>query len=81
MHKRHNILLFHYIRSVIAQGFISLTHIDSGSNLADVLSKHWSCQSVNALLKPFFDSMGDAANLYIDDSADCLDGLVKLTDG
>ena len=43
--KRHNILLFHYVRSLLAKGFIKLSHIRSQYNVADTLSKHWSHQS------------------------------------
>jgi hypothetical protein len=67
LHKRHNILSYHYVRSMIARGFIKLTHINSQSNLADVLSKHWSYNSVKGLLKPVFHYTGNTADLYIDD--------------
>jgi hypothetical protein len=80
LRKRHNILSFHYVRSQIARGYINLKHIGSKDNASDVLSKHWSYQSVKTLLKPFFNSMGNTANLYVDDSADCLDNTVKLID-
>ena len=67
LHKRHNILLYHYVRSMIAQRFIKLTHINSKSNLADVASKHWGCNAVKDLLRPVFHHVGDTVDLYIDD--------------
>ena len=42
LHKRHNILSFHFVRSMVADGFIAMQHIPSKANLADVVSKHWS---------------------------------------
>ena len=64
IHKRHNILSFHYVRSMIARGFIALTHINSENNLADVVTKHWSYNTVKGLLKPVFDHMGNTDELY-----------------
>ena len=46
LHKRHNILTFHFVRSMIAKGFIALNHLRSKNNLSDVLTKHWSHSSV-----------------------------------
>ena len=70
LHKRHNILSYHYVRSMIARGFIALTHTSSESNLADVVTKHWSHRSVYDLLRPVFHHVGDTATLYIDDDPD-----------
>lgn len=64
----------------MARGHINLKHIESGEDASDVLSKHWSYQPVKTLLKPFFNSMGNTANLCIDDGGDCLDDVVKLID-
>ena len=47
---------------------------------SDMLSKHWGYQSVKTLLKLFFNSMGNTANLCVDDSDDCLDGIVRPCD-
>ncbi|KAG7363699.1 hypothetical protein IV203_027060 [Nitzschia inconspicua] len=41
LHKRHNMLSFHYVREAIATGFLHLTHIPGKINPADKLSKHW----------------------------------------
>jgi len=75
LHKRHNILSFHFVRSMVAAGFIAMQHIPSKANLADVVSKHWAYNTVWKLLNPVFHHMGNTANLYIDDDMDCLDRL------
>ena len=41
LNKRHQILSFHFVRSLIEKGFISICHLNSQWNIADVLSKHW----------------------------------------
>ena len=76
LHKRHNILSYHYVRSMIARGFIALHHLRSENNLSDILTKHWSHNSVYGLLKPVFHHIGNTANLYIDDSPGCLDKYI-----
>ena len=68
LHKRHNILSCHCVRSMIARGFISLTHTPSACNLADVVTKHWSHNSVHDSLRPVFHHVGNTANLLIDDT-------------
>jgi len=68
LHKRHNILSFHYVRSLIACGFINLQHINSESNVSDILSKHWGYQSSWGLLQPLFHFEGDTGALFIDDT-------------
>jgi hypothetical protein len=42
LHKRHNILSFHFVRSMIACEYINLQHIKSECNTADILTKLWS---------------------------------------
>ena len=77
--KRHNILSYHCVRSQTAKGYIALHHIQSHNNVADIVSKHWSFHSVSDLLKPMFDTIGNTASLYTDDSVDCLnDYVIKL---
>jgi hypothetical protein len=73
LHKRHNILSFHFVRSMISRGFIALHHLKSHNNLSDVLTKHWSYNSVKDLLRPAFHHTGNTASLYLDDSIGCLD--------
>ena len=67
LHKRHNILSFHYVRSMIARGFIAMVHVCSKNNLADVVTKHWSYNSVKGLLKPVFYYYGGPESLFVDD--------------
>ena len=50
LHKRHNILSYHYVRSMIARKFISLTHLTFKSNLADIVTKHWGHSSAYPLI-------------------------------
>mmetsp|Transcript_14250 Transcript_14250/g.33114 ORF Transcript_14250/g.33114 Transcript_14250/m.33114 type:complete len:144 (+) Transcript_14250:321-752(+) len=75
LHKRHNILSYHYVRSMIARGFIALQHINGKDNCADILTKHWSHNSVYSLIKPIFHYEGNTSDLYYDDERDatCLD--------
>ena len=40
LHKRHNILPFHFIRSMISRGYINILHIETKYNFADILTKH-----------------------------------------
>jgi len=55
--KRHNILSFHYVRSLLSRGFIRLGHLPSEFNVTDTLSKHWSHQSnYTNLIKPLLNS-------------------------
>ena len=54
LQKRHNILSYHYVRSMVSRGFIALHHIRSHNNLSDILTKHWSYNSVKHLLQPAF---------------------------
>jgi hypothetical protein len=78
LNKRHNILSFHFVRSMISRGFIAMHHIRSHNNLSDVLTKHWSYNSVKDLLRPIFHHIGNTASLYTDDTDGCLDGKVTL---
>ena len=64
LHKRHNILSYHYVKSMISRGFLSLNHLDSKSNIADVVTKHWALGSVQLLLKAALGHCGDTADLY-----------------
>ena len=68
LHKRYNILLFHFVRNIIAARYINLQHLKSKFNLANVVSKHWSYQSVyKGLLKPSFYLEGDTGHIFEDD--------------
>ena len=78
--KRHNVLSFHCVQSQIACGHINLKHIRSHNNASDILLKHWGHQSVKALLKPFFNTTGNMANLCADDGKDCPDRVAVIQD-
>ena len=67
INKRHTILSFHYVRGLTARGFLAINHIISGSNVADIVSKHWSHKSAWPLIKPMFNHEGDTGELYVDD--------------
>ena len=69
LHKRHNILSFHFVRNIIAAQYINLQHLNSQFNISDILSKHWSYQSVyENILKPVFYFEGDTGHLFEDDT-------------
>ena len=72
LNKRHNILSFHYVRAIIARGFIAMHHVVSKSNVADIVTKHWGHSSVYHLLRPVFGHEGDTDELYEDDSPEAL---------
>ena len=40
LHKRHNILSDHFVRSMVAFGYICMKHLRSEFNVLDILSKH-----------------------------------------
>ena len=63
LHKRHNILSYHYVRSMIARGLILLNHLVSKSNLADIVTKHWGYPSAYPLIRPVLHHMGDTGML------------------
>ena len=65
LHKRHNMLSFHYVREVIARGFVEFTHIPGAENPSDILSKHWGYSDIWPLLKALLFWQGDT--LDIDD--------------
>ena len=69
LNKRHNILSFHYVRSVISQGYINLQHLVSEWNFADIFTKQWSYQSCYCeLIQPVFHHSGNTAALFLDDT-------------
>ena len=65
--KRHDILSFHCVRSIIARRHPAINHLTSKSNVADVVSEHWSHNDVHSLLRPVFNHTGDAGTLHCDD--------------
>ena len=69
LNKRHNILSFHYVRSMISRGYINLQHLASEWNFADILTKNWSYQSsYHELIQPVFHHSGNTAALFLDDT-------------
>ena len=69
LNKRHNILSFHYVRSMISRGYINLQHIASEWNFADILTKNWAYQSsYRELIQPVFHHSGNTAALFLDDT-------------
>ena len=63
LHKRHNMLSFHFVRESIAQGYIAFTHIPGKENPADILSKHWEYSDVWHLLKALLFWAGNTADI------------------
>jgi hypothetical protein len=59
LHKRHNMLSFHFVREAIEAGYVNLTHIPGRTNPADILSKHWGYSDVWPILKPLLFCEGD----------------------
>jgi hypothetical protein len=59
LHKRHNVLSFHYVWSLMACGLINLQHIKSEANVSDILSKHCGYQACWELIRPIFHFRGD----------------------
>ena len=81
LHKIHNILSYHYVRSMVASGFIAMYHIPSSANLTDILTKHWGAQSIWNLVQPVLNWMGNTADLYEDYDSMCLNHFfVKFLD-
>ena len=78
VHKWHNILSYHFIRSMVACGYISMNILRSEFNVSDILSKHWGYQnSYDLMLKQIFHHIGNVRSLidhdvlrYIDDRYD-----------
>ena len=70
LHKRHNILSFHFVRSMVARGYINMLHIISKYNFADILTKHWGYQGTyyHELIQPVFHHVGNTANLFLDNT-------------
>ena len=59
LYKRHHILTYHYVRSIIASGIISLSHLKSNHNPSDIMNKYYSYSSVEPLLGILFDTVGN----------------------
>ena len=69
LNKQHNILSFHYVRSMISQGYINLQHIASEWMFANILTKNWAYQSsYHELIQPVFHHAGNTAALFLDNT-------------
>ena len=69
LHKQYNILSFHYVGSIISQGYINLQHLASRLNFADILTKNWYYQSsYHELIQPVFRHPGNTAALFLNDT-------------
>ena len=63
LHKRHNMLSFHFVREAISRGFIQFTHIPGKENPSDIMSKHWGYSDIWHLLKPMLFWEGDTLDI------------------
>ena len=61
--KRHHALSYHFVREAIASKVVRFTHIDSKSNPADIVSKHWKYAAVWPMLQAILFWQGDTAEL------------------
>ena len=66
LHKHHNALSFHRVREAVATKFIGLYHLPGEYNPADIMTKHWGCQTIWKLLQPLLFYQGDTAELFED---------------
>ena len=58
LHKRHTALSFHRVREAIASKYVTFNFIPGSENPVDILSKHWSYNSVKDVLLPMFHRHG-----------------------
>ena len=69
LHKRYNILSFHYVRSMISRGYTNLEHLALEWNFADILTKNWSYQSsYYELIQPVIHHSRNTTALFLDDT-------------
>ncbi len=77
LHKRHTALSYHHVHEAIAAGIICFTHIASGINPADILSKHWGYSQIWPMLQCLLFFPGDTTHLLHEKSdqfrCDCSD--------
>ena len=67
LHKRHNILLFHFVRNMILQGYTNMQYLALQWNFANILTKNWSYQSnYHELIQPVFHYSRNTAALFLD---------------
>ncbi|CAJ1968474.1 unnamed protein product [Cylindrotheca closterium] len=61
LHNQDVALSFHRVREAVAANMLSIIHIDSALNPADILSKHWGHQQIWTLLPTLMFWSGDTA--------------------
>ncbi|CAJ1944757.1 unnamed protein product [Cylindrotheca closterium] len=61
LHNQDVALSFHRVREAVAANMLSIIHIDSALNPADILSKHWGDQQIWTLLLTLMFWSGDTA--------------------
>ena len=65
LRKRHHILSYHFVRSIMSTDIISLHHLDSKSNSANITTKFWSNNKCyHSIIKPIFHWEGDTARCF-----------------
>lgn len=80
LHRRHNILSFHCVKSMVVQGYINMQHIVSTYNISDTLTKHLSYQSrYHELIQHVFHHAGNTAALFLDNTLELDDSMDKGT--
>ena len=62
LNKRHNALSYHRVREAIAAKIMHFLHIEGKKNPADIVSKHWGWQQVEAIIRPILFWRGDTAD-------------------
>ena len=69
LHKRHNILSFHFVRSMVSQGYINILHIVLKYSFANILTKHWGYQDTyHELIQSIFHHEGNTSALFLDNT-------------
>ena len=78
LHNRHNISSFHYVRSMISQGYINMQHIGLKWNFSDILTNNWSYQSsYHKLIQPVFHHSGNTASLFLRNTLEVYISIAK----
>lgn len=69
LRKQHQILSYHFVRSILLQRFANLHHVRSQYNASDPLTKHWGYNDVyNIILGPLLLHAGNTNTLMNDDT-------------
>lgn len=69
LYKRHNLLLFHFVRSMASRRYIIMLYIVSKYNSTNILTMHWGDQSTfHELIQYIFYHEGNTAAQFMDDT-------------